>query len=78
MKISTGYSDIRTDELKIISLTLEKLLRNLLRLGGYTQRVRPEAYPVLDLQPRWTTLMSTEGLHSSTTKFNSALHRSGA
>ena len=37
-------------ELKIISLTLEKLLRNLPRLGGYTQRVRPGAHLVLVLQ----------------------------
>ena len=35
-------------ELKIISLTLEKLLRNLPRLGGYTQRVRPGVHPVED------------------------------
>ena len=35
------------DELKIISLTLEKLLRNLPRLGGYTHRVRPGAHPIL-------------------------------
>ena len=34
-------------ELKIISLTLEKLLRNLPRLEGYTQRVCPVAHPVL-------------------------------
>src|SRR6185503_17172026 len=33
--------------LNIISLTLEKLLRNLPRLGGYTQWVRPGAHPVL-------------------------------
>ena len=42
-----GYPSIQVDELKIISLTLEKLLRNLPRLGGYTQRVRPRAHPVL-------------------------------
>ena len=35
------------DELKIISLTLGKLLRNLSRLGDYTQRVRPGAHPFL-------------------------------
>ena len=39
------HTDIQ--ELKIISLTLEKLLRNFPRLGGYTQRVRPGAHPVL-------------------------------
>ena len=44
------YPGIQADELKIISLTLEKLLQNLPRLGGYTQRVRPGAHPVLDLQ----------------------------
>ena len=42
-----GYPGIQADELKIISLTLEKLLQNLPRLGGYTQRVRPGAHPVL-------------------------------
>ena len=51
-------------ELKIISLTLENLLRNLPRLGGYTQRVRPGAHPVLDLQQGQTIIMSTEGLRS--------------
>ena len=40
------------------------LLQNLPRLGGYTQRVRPGAHPVLDLQQRQTFLMSTEGLRS--------------
>ena len=49
-KTLIGYPGIQADELKIISLTLEKLLRNLPRLGGYTQRVRPGAYPVQDLQ----------------------------
>ena len=63
-------------ELKIISLTLEKLLRNIPRLGGYTQRVRPGAHPGPDLQQRWIFLMSTKGLRSSTTRFNSALRRS--
>ena len=42
-----GYPGIQADELKIISLTLKKLLRNLLRLGGYTQWVRPGVHPVL-------------------------------
>ena len=51
-------------ELKIISLTLEKLLRNLPRLEGYTQQR--------------TFLMSTEGLRSNAMRFNSALRRSGA
>ena len=46
-KTFIGYPGIQADELKIISLTLEKLLRNLPRLGGYTQRVRPGAHPVL-------------------------------
>ena len=65
-------------ELKIISLTLEKLLRNLPRLGGYTQRVHPGAHPVLDRQPRRAIIKSNEGLRSSTTKFDSTLRRSGA
>ena len=47
-------------ELKIISLTLEKLLRNLPRLGGYTQRVRPGTHPVRDLQQLWILVKSTE------------------
>ena len=51
-------------ELKISSLTLEMLLRNFPMLGGYTQRVRPGAHPVLDLQQRRTFIMSTEGLRS--------------
>ena len=59
-----GYPGIQADELKIISLTLEKLLRNLPRLEGYTQQR--------------TFLMSTEGLRSSAMRFNSALRRSGA
>ena len=46
-KTLIGYPGIQADELKIISLTLKKLLRNLLRLGGYTQRVRPGAHLVL-------------------------------
>ena len=46
-KTLIGYPGIQADELKIISLTLEKFLRNLPRLGGYTQRVRPGAHPVL-------------------------------
>ena len=46
-KTLIGYPGIQADELKIISLTLEKLLRNLPRLGGYTQRVRLGAHPVL-------------------------------
>ena len=46
-KTLIGYPGIQADELKIISLTLEKLLRNLPRLGGYTQRVCPVAHPVL-------------------------------
>jgi len=46
-KTLIGYPGIQADELKIISLTLEKFLRNLSRLGGYTQRVRPRAHPVL-------------------------------
>ena len=46
-KTLIGYPGIQADELKIISLTLEKLLRNLPRLGGYTQRVRPGAHPVM-------------------------------
>ena len=46
-KTLIGYPGIQADELKIISLTLEKLLQNLPRLGGYTQRVRPGAHPVL-------------------------------
>ena len=33
-KILIGYPGIQADELKIISLTLERLLRNLPRLGG--------------------------------------------
>ena len=45
-----GYPGIQADELKIISLTLEKLLRNLPRLGGYTQRVRLGTHPVLHQQ----------------------------
>ena len=49
-------------ELKIISLTLEKLLRNFPRLGGYTQRVRPGAHPILDRQSRHAIIKSTEGL----------------
>src|SRR6185437_4772691 len=40
------------DDLKIISLTLEKLLLNLPRLGDYTQRVRPGAHPVLYQAPK--------------------------
>jgi hypothetical protein len=35
------------NELKIISLTLKKLLWNLPRLRGYTQRVRLGAHPIL-------------------------------
>ena len=46
-KVLIEYLGIQADELKIISLTLEKLLRNLPRLGGYTQRVHPGAHPVL-------------------------------
>ena len=46
-KTLIGYPGIQADELKIISLTLEKHLQNLPRLGGYTQRVRPGAHPVL-------------------------------
>ena len=46
-KTLIGYVGIQVDELKIISLTLEKLLRNIPRLGGYTQQVRPGAHPVL-------------------------------
>ena len=46
-KTLIGYPGIQADKLKIIFLTLEKLLRNLPRLGGYTQRVRPGAHPVL-------------------------------
>ena len=46
-KTLIGYPGIQADELKIISLTLEKLLRNLPRLGGCTQRVRPGAHPIL-------------------------------
>ena len=46
-KTLIGYPGIQADDLKIISLTLEKFLRNLPRLGGYTQRVRPGAHPVL-------------------------------
>ena len=41
----SGNSRIQTD--KISLLTLEKLLQNLPRLGGCTQRVRPGAHPVL-------------------------------
>ena len=77
-KTLIGYPGIQADELKIISLTLEKLLQNLPRLGGYTTRVRLGAHPVLYLQTWWTIIMSTEGLRSSTTKFDSALRRSGA
>ena len=77
-KTLIGYPGIQADELKIISLTLEKHLQNLPRLGGYTQRVRPGAHPVLYLQTWWTIIMSTEGLRSSTTKFDSVLRRSGA
>ena len=51
-------------ELKISSLTLEMLLQNFSRLRGYTQRVRPGAHPVLDLQQQQTFIMSTEGLRS--------------
>ena len=51
-------------ELNISSLTLEMFLQNLSRLGGYTQRVRPGAHPVLDLQRRRTFIKSTEGLRS--------------
>jgi len=40
------------------------LLRNLPRLGGYTQWVRPGAHPVLDLQQRRAFIMSTKGLRS--------------
>ena len=57
-------------ELKIISLTLEKLLQNLSRLEGYTQRVRPGAHPILYQQDTVLIVMSTERLHSSTTKFD--------
>ena len=46
-KTLLGCLGIQADELKIISLTLEKLLRNLPRLGGKTQRVFPGAHPVL-------------------------------
>ena len=46
-KTLIGYLGIQADALKIISLTLKKLLRKLPRLGGYTQRVRPGAHPVL-------------------------------
>ena len=46
-KTLIGYPCIQADELKIISLTLEMLLRNLPRLRGYTQWVRPGAHPVL-------------------------------
>ena len=49
-------------ELKISSLTLEMLLRNLPRLGGYTQWVRLGAHPILDLQQQWAFMMSTKGL----------------
>ena len=77
-KTLIGYPGIQADELKIISLTLEKLLRNIPRLGGYTQWVRPGAQPVSYLQMQWVIIMRTEGLRSSTTKFDSALRRSGA
>ena len=80
-KTLIGYPGIQADELKIISLTLEKLLRNLPRLGGYTQRVCPGAHPVLAFctsKTRWVIIMSTERLRSSTTKFDSILWRSGA
>ena len=46
-KTLIGYPGIQADELKIISLTREKFLRNLPRLRGYTQWVRPGAHPVL-------------------------------
>ena len=73
MNIGGTRKHLDRQELKIISLTLEKLLQNLPRLGGYTQWVRPGAHPVLDLQQRRTFLMSTEGLRSSAMRFNSAL-----
>ena len=38
------------------------LLRNLPRLGGYTQWVRLGAHPILDLQQQWAFMMSTKGL----------------
>ena len=46
-KTLIGYPGIQADELKIISLTLKKLLQNLPRVGGYTQRLRPGAHPIL-------------------------------
>ena len=39
MNIGGTRKHLDRQELKIISLTLEKFLRNLPRLGGYTQRV---------------------------------------
>ena len=61
-KTLIGYAGIQADKLKIISLTLEKLLRNLPKVGGYTQRVRPGAHPILDRQSRHAIIKSTEGL----------------
>jgi len=39
------------------------LLQNLPRLGGYTQRVRPGAHPVRDLQQLLILVKSTERPH---------------
>ena len=53
-----GSSDYK--RIKISSLILKMLLQNLPRLGGYTQRVRPRAQPVRDLQQLWKSTKSTE------------------
>ena len=42
----SGNSGIQTNKASL--LTLEKLLRNLPRLGGCTQRVHPGAHPIKD------------------------------
>ena len=77
-KTLIGYPGIQADELNIISLTLEKLLRNLPRLGGYTQRCAQGRIQFCTSKTRWVIIMSTKRLRSSTTKFDSILQRSGA
>ena len=77
-KTLIGYPGTQADELKIISLTLEKLLRNLPRLGGYTQRCAQGRIQFCTSKTRWVIVMSTERIRLSTTKFDSMPRRSGA
>ena len=76
-KTLIGYPGIQADELKIISLTLEKLLRNLPRLGGVNGCTQGRI-PYCTSKTWWVIVMSTERLRSSATKFDSILRRSGA